>query len=173
MTNDNDYRDGLLKGNLENLDDKEEIFHTSIHQYYENRPEESNEINVVYDEEELEEDYWDNLSLAEFVSRYEIVYGKGAKKENDTNRVQTLMNGKGFIRKRNEDAVLRYYLPYDNDEDLARGLLILFYPFRDEIKDIHQHDVGKLLAENNDIIKDKRSQFEKYHLINTVSLALH
>ena len=30
-------------------------------------------------------------------------------------------------------AVLRYYLSYDNDEDLARGLLILFMPFRDEM----------------------------------------
>ena len=70
--------------------------------------------------------------------------------------MQTLVNGKGFIRKRNEDAVLRYYLPYDNDEDLARGLLILFFPFRDEMRDIHQHDVGSLLAENNDIIKDKK-----------------
>ena len=147
------HRDGLLKGNLETLDDNESIFHNSIHQYYEKRPEESNEENVLYDEEEMEDNYWDNLGLSEFVSRYEIVYGKNPKKETDKNRIQTLLDGKGYIRKRNEDAVIRYYLPYDNDEDLARGLLILFYPFRDEIKDIHQHDVGKLLAENNDIIK--------------------
>ena len=29
---------------------------------------------------------------------------------------QTLLDGKGYIRKRNEDAVIRYYLSYDNDE---------------------------------------------------------
>ena len=131
------HRDGLLKGNLETLDDNESIFHNSIHQYYEKRPEESNEENVLYDEEEMEDNYWDNLGLSEFVSRYEIVYGKNPKKETDKNRIQTLLDGKGYIRKRNEDAIIRYYLSYDNDEDLARGLLILFLPFRDEMEDIH------------------------------------
>ena len=60
------FRDGLLKGNLQDLQDGDTIFHTSPHQYYENRPEDSNEINVIYDEEELMTDYWENLSLAEF-----------------------------------------------------------------------------------------------------------
>ena len=34
-----------------NESQQESIFHTSIHQYYENRPEKSNEINVIYDAE--------------------------------------------------------------------------------------------------------------------------
>ena len=50
-------------------------------------------------------------------------------------------------------AVLRYYLNYTNDEDLARGLLVLFFPFRDEIKDIHTNDVKQLLAKNHGLIE--------------------
>ena len=33
------FRDGLLKGNLHNLAENEDIFHKSAHQYYECRPE--------------------------------------------------------------------------------------------------------------------------------------
>ena len=54
---------------------------------------------------------------------------------------------KGYIRKRSKTAVLRYYLNYNNKEDLARGLLILFMPFRDELQDIHTEDVKKLLTD--------------------------
>ena len=70
------FRDGLLKGNLKDIDENESIFHTSVHQYYENRPISSDEKNVLYDEVEKEPNYWQNLSLAEFWSDYEIVYGK-------------------------------------------------------------------------------------------------
>ena len=69
-------------------------------------------------------------------------------------------------------AVLRFYLNYTNDEDLARGLLILFLPFRDELKDIHSHDVKQKLVDFGEIIERKRSIFEKYKtmtdLISTI-----
>ena len=58
--------------------------------------------------------------------------------------------------------VLRYYLSYDNDEDLARGLLILFFPFRNEYEEIHLDDVKQLLRENLQSIEEKRVLFEKY-----------
>ena len=61
--------------------------------------------------------------------------------------------------------MLRYYLNYGNDEDLARGLLILFYPFRNEKEDIHSQDVEKLLSENSKIIEEKRKKFEKYKVM--------
>ena len=45
-------RDGLLKGNMEDLDDGDSIFHNSPHQYYENRPEESvDQDKIEYDKE--------------------------------------------------------------------------------------------------------------------------
>ena len=64
--------------------------------------------------------------------------------------------------------MLRYYLNYANDEDLARGLLILFMPFRNELEEIHQHDVEDLLFKNRDLIEEKREIFEKYKLMSDV-----
>ena len=69
---------------------------------------------------------------------------------------QTLLNGKGFIRKRLESAVLRYYINYDNDEDMARSLLILFLPFRSEMEEIHNQDVKELLSTSEGFITEKR-----------------
>ena len=62
-------------------------------------------------------------------------------------------------------AVLRYYLNYNNDEDLARGLLVLFLPFQDEMKEIHTQDVKALLSNFEELIENKRSMFEKYKLM--------
>ena len=76
-----------------------------------------------------------------------------------------LKNKTGFIRRRTKMAVLRYYLNYNNDEDLARGLLILFKPFRDEMQEIHVQDVKQVLAASEDLIERKRSIFEKYKLM--------
>ena len=77
-----------------------------------------------------------------------------------------MQNGKGYIRKRiKSPAILRYYLNYSNDEDLARGLLILFLPFRNEMNDIHCKDVKELLSLNRDLIQEKRCQFEKYKVM--------
>ena len=65
-----------MKGNIESLKDGESIFHNSPHEYYEQRPDVSDEADVDYDPEELNPDYWIKLSLAEFWSMYEIVYDK-------------------------------------------------------------------------------------------------
>ena len=111
----------------------------------------------------MEEDYWENLSLAEFWSWYEIVYKKeNILKEGSKTTLIRLQNKKGFIRRRTLPAILRYYLNASNDEDLARGLLILFKPFRNEFEDIHRCDVKSVLADNRELIAEKRAQFEKY-----------
>ena len=68
-----------MRGNIEDLEEGESIFHNSPHDYYENRPEFSDEVDVDYDEEEKKEGYWDMLALTEFWSKYEIVYNKDAK----------------------------------------------------------------------------------------------
>ena len=164
------FRDGLLKGNIDELPEGESIFHMTPYEYYECRPEVSNDPKVIYEDEELSVDYWANLSAAEFWSKYEVVYDKKAKEKYEggdqkKNRIQALKNNKGFIRRRSEMAILRYYLNYNNDEDLASGLLVLFMPFRNEIMDIHQKDVQQLLKEKNDIINEKRAIFERYKVM--------
>ena len=109
------------------------------------------------------EGYWDFLTLAEFWSKYEIVYCKtSVPKEGKKTTLISLQNNKGFIRRRREPAILRYYINFGNDEDLARGLLILFKDFRNEMEEIHRSDVKTLLAENSEQIAEKRAQFEKY-----------
>ena len=101
------------------------------------------------------------MCLAEFWSRYDILYQKKPKL---TGNIILLKNG-SFIRRRFDPAVLRYYLTYGNDEDLARGLLVLFHPFRNELDEIHRKDVQELLDENREMIEAKRKLFEKYKLM--------
>ena len=150
------FREGLLKNNLESLKEGERIWHNSLHEYYESRPLDS-------EEPEEDPDYWSNMCCADFVSNYEIVYGK--QRQNDSAKVIQLQDNKGFIRKRLSPACLRYYLNHDNDEDFCRGLLILFLPFRDEMEEIHEKDVFQLLEENREIIEENRAKFEKYKLM--------
>ena len=103
------------------------------------------------------------MSLAEFWSDFDIVYGCAGQ---DRSNLIKLLNEKGYFRKRiKSPAILRYYLNYSNDEDLARGLLILFMPFRDEMNDIHRKDVKKILEEKREMIEEKRSKFEKYKVM--------
>ena len=59
-----EQRDGLMKGNLDDLGAEEDVYHMSCHQYYENRP-----LNEEYDSTD-----WDNMSLAEFMSNYEYSF---------------------------------------------------------------------------------------------------
>ena len=69
-------------------------------------------------------------------------------------------------------AMLRYYLNYENDEDLARGVLILFMPFRDEMVEIHSKDVKKVSFDSRNLVERNRSIFENYKtmtdLISTI-----
>ena len=77
-----------------------------------------------------------------------------------------LKNGKGYIKRRNQRCVLRYYLNYENEEDLKRGLLVLFSPFVNEIEDIHEKDIQILYSKMEDLIQVKRTMFEKHKVRN-------
>ena len=103
------FRDGLLKGNIEKIKDNEPIFHNSCHTYYENRPYFLvKDPNKDYHEDELKPDYWINLSLSEFWSRYDVVYSGSKTKDLDKERnTIKLLNGNGFIRRRKRLAILR------------------------------------------------------------------
>ena len=143
-TNHPNIRLGLLKGNYEELPENEPVFHMSIHQYYEHRPF-GNLFGIDFD----------NMSLAEFVSDFEL------RKTNVKDAIP-LLDNKGYIVPRSKTAILRYYLHFDETEDLARGLLILFHPFRDELKDIHSRNVVDLMHDDKDAIEELRSKYEKH-----------
>ena len=93
-TNHPDRREGLLKADLENLADGESIFHNSIHDYYQDRP--------FNGENEDDNEDWDFMSLAEFVSSYDILYKPEGRKN-----VIKLHNERGFIVKRGRQCVIR------------------------------------------------------------------
>ena len=150
------FRDGLLKAEDDDGDvsENDSIFHFSPHDYYSSR-----ELHCIdgidYEEDEKQEDYWKKLALSEFWSSYDIVY---KSKSNNPNSKQNpkhipLKNGIGYIRRRKERCILRYYLNFENDEDFKRGLLILFFPFEDELIDIHQQDINQLYKDNEESIK--------------------
>ena len=122
------FRDGLLKSNIESLKSDDSIFHNSPHQYYENRSLECLD-EIEYNDEEIQEHYWEDLTLSEFWSMYNIVYGPGELNKDGKRKHIPLRNSVGFIKRRKERCVLRYYLNYENEEDYKRGLLILFFLF--------------------------------------------
>ena len=128
-TNHPDRREGLLKGNLEHLNNDESIFHSSLHDYYQDRP-------FTIDEGDTD---WNNMSLAEFVSEYDIVYKSGTRKN-----VVKLRNNRGYIAKRGKPCVIRYFLHYESKQEHYRGVCLLFHPFRNEHQDIHKNDVESL-----------------------------
>ena len=61
--------------------------------------------------------------------------------------------------------MLRYYLRHEEDKELARGICILFLPFRNELADIHSKDPTELLAEHGQLINENRARFESCNLI--------
>ena len=67
-TNHPDHREGLLKANLDDLEEGESVFHNSLHDYYQDRP-----INSDDDETD-----WENMTLSQFVSGYNISKSKPA-----------------------------------------------------------------------------------------------
>ena len=182
------HRDGLLKGDLKNLPEGESIFHNSPQTYYENRPNNMNEsvldedkkcgiddleetdsefedlMENEYDEKSLKDEDWDALALSEFWSKFDVVY-EGKKNDFKSKNLIALQNGKGWIKKRKTDAVLRYYLNYENNDDFCRGLLILFLPFRDEMSEIHEKDVKTLVLDNWAEIQKRREEFEAFKVM--------
>ena len=142
-------RDGLLKQNIEDLPDDESIFHNSVHDYYRNRPRSSEDDSTD----------WDKMSLAEFVSNYNIFL---KKPKSERTKIITLQNKTGYVVKRSNQCVIRYFLRYENDEEYHRALCVLFLPFRDEMAEIHSEDVTEVYKRNQEEIEFVRSKFEKH-----------
>ena len=67
-----------------------------------------------------------------------------------------LQNNMGWIRRRGQRAVLRYYFDKKREEEMKRNLLLLFLPFNNEVKDIHEKDIDKLYEINFEQIEEKR-----------------
>ena len=139
-------REGLLKSNLDELDDDEKLFHNSLHDYYQIRP---------LDEDEEKDRTWGNQCFADFVAKFNIAY------RNNQNSIE-LLDGKSFISRRKRPCVIRYFLKYDNEEEYYRALCILFLPFRDDMRYIHSKDVRELYIKHEKDIEGNRQNYEKH-----------
>ena len=152
------HRDGLLRRNLEELSDEDSIFYPSVHQYYERRPDVwTDKVN-----RQLEEVDGMDLCLADWYSRYDYSASGKAPKAG----IAFEGSAGGWFRRRGQRAVLRYFLRQEDETELARGLCILFLPFRNEMMDIHEKDPRDLLAEHGDVINANRSKFESNNLVS-------
>ena len=151
-------RDGLLKSNVDDLQQDESIFQRNIIEYYENRP-----------------DTLDEVTLAEFVSHYNLVVGKCSNVASDSvieddnidperysrSEVFNLKNNLGHVKRRNRPAIIRYYIDRSDEEAYAKNAMLLFYPFKDETKDVHQN--ANIVKKYNDVkenVDRVRNQFE-------------
>ena len=143
-------REGLLRADLDELEEGQSIFHNSLHDYYQDRP-----INSDEDDED-----WNNMTLAEFVANFNVYKTKPA-----TSAAIKLQNKRGYITKRGRECVIRYFLRYENDTEYYRALCVLFLPFRNELIDIHTEDPFLLYSENENEIERVRARYEKHRNI--------
>ena len=169
-TADCQQRDGLLKGNLDMLEEGESPFLNSLVDYYESRP-----------------DILDYLTLADFGAYYEVLSKTKNGEDcddnldepeelNNTNPVLLLKNNMGKIRKRIRPAVIRYYLNKKEQYEYVRGLLLLFVPFRSEKKEISEQNVLKIYnnikedPERNESLNLQLSFYQPYQsLLENIS----
>ena len=100
------------------------------------------------------------MTLAEFVSEFTVYKNKPLSKH-----AIKLQNKRGYLIRRKNECVIRYFLRYEHEKEYYRALCILFLPFRNEMQDIHLRDVEELYRENEDSIEFVRNKFEKYREI--------
>ena len=151
-------RDRLLKGNMKDLKEGENPFHNSIIDYYENRPTDDSDSEDLLKHFDIKS--WSSMCLADFCSCFDILYGSQKSNKELKYNEWNLLNDMGRIKMRSKRAILRYYLKYEQELELKRGKLILFLPFRKEIKEIHQKDIEALYELNLTTIIENQSKYE-------------
>ena len=94
-------REGLLKSNLDELDEDEKFFQNSLHDYYQIRPQdEDGETDDLDNDDDENNPKWEKQCLADFVAKFNIAY----KKESNVIKLQ---DGKSFISRRRRPCVIR------------------------------------------------------------------
>ena len=151
-------RDGLLKGKIAELKEGDSPFHDSIFEYYESRPYNNHASEGLMKQCNIES--FEEMCLADFISCLDIIYGSKGKQEDLSVNEYELLNNKGRIKLRSKRAVLCYYLKYESEIEMKRGKLILFLPFRREMKEIHDMDIEVLYDSNVEEILANQAKFE-------------
>merc|ERR1712115_714428 len=161
-------RDGLIKPNIEELDDNDDIFCYNIIDYYQNRP-----------------DSLENISLASFAANYEYYKTMPNKKdknkdytiddniqEDDNNEDEDnimeetllLKNNMGYLKERKKRSIIRYFKgKYDDDITRIRCVMLLFYPFRNEVQEVHNNEkILEKYKECKEMVEEEQRLFEPH-----------
>merc|ERR1711889_3106 len=159
-------RDGLIKPNIEELDDKDDIFYYNIIDYYQNRP-----------------DSLEHISLASFAANYE--YYKTMPNRKDINKDYTiddnieeddnnedednimeetlvLKNNMGYLKERKKRSIIRYFKgKYDDNITRIRCVMLLFHPFSNEVLEVHNNEnILEKYKECKEMVEEEQSLFE-------------
>merc|ERR1711954_223959 len=143
---------------MKDLKEGENPFHNSIIDYYENRPTDDSDSEDLLKHFDIRS--WSSMCLADFCSCFDILYGSQKSNKELKYNEWNLLNDMGRIKMRSKRAILRYYLKYEQELELKRGKLILFLPFRKEMKEIHERDLDKVYELNLTTIVENQSKYE-------------
>ena len=60
--------------------------------------------------------------------------------DNVTEEQLLLKNNMGYLKRRRKISIIRYFIDkYDDDVTRIRSLMLLFYPFRNEVTEVHNN----------------------------------
>ena len=60
--------------------------------------------------------------------------------DNITEEKLLLKNNMGYLKRRRKSSIIRYFIgKYDDDVTRIRSLMLLFYPFRNEVTEVHNN----------------------------------
>merc|ERR1712121_318214 len=161
-------RDGLIKPNIEELDDKDDIFCYNIIDYYQNRP-----VSL------------EDISLASFAANYEYYKTMPNKKDinkdytiddniqeddnnededNITEQTLVLKNNIGYLKERKKRSIIRYFKgKYDDDITRIRCVMLLFHPFRNEVLEVHNNEkILEKYKECKEMVEEEQRLFEPH-----------
>merc|ERR1712236_85373 len=82
--------------------------------------------------------------------------------ENITEQTLLLKNNMGYLKERKKKSIIRYFKgKYDDDITRIRCVMLLFHPFRNEVKEVHKNE--KILEKYNEckeMVEREQSLFE-------------
>merc|ERR1712115_163256 len=136
--------------------------------YYQNRP-----------------DSLEDISLASFAANYE--YYKTMPNNKDINKDYTiddniqedennedednimektllLKNNMGYLKERKKRSIIRYFKgKYDDDITMIRCVMLLFYPFRNEVQEVHNNEkILEKYEEYKEMVEEEQRLFEPH-----------
>merc|ERR1712030_125343 len=177
-------RDGLIKSNIEELDDNDDIFCYNIIDYYKNRPDQLEHISLAsfaanyeyykhntntiqIQDDNIEED--DNNEDEEIITKNiqdDNIEEDDNNEDEDNIMEETLLlkNNMGYLKARKKRSIIRYFKgKYDDDITRIRCVMLLFHPFRNEVIEVHNNEnILDKYKECKEVVEEEQRLFEPH-----------